>query len=471
MTRVATLILVVLFAAAAAHARQAPSALPSPPSDDEIARNAERLFKGYEETGLFSGAFLVARGETVLFQGAAGLANAEFDVPNTIETRFGISALSQLFTVSAVLRLVEGGRLDLHAPVGRHMTGWPEPYQALTAHQLLIGKSGVKDVTRIPAFVQSVALPRSTQELAAVILKEPLGTPPPVGRPNNSEYHLLAAVVERAAGLAFTEYVRREVIERAGLARTGHNDPSAILDRRASSFTETSAGLRHADPFHMSNAVGMANLLSTVGDVHRFFRALVTGKVISKASLELMSTAHVPMRDLGGGRRGPGFGYGISLLGRTWWSGGGIGGYFAHLSYDPDREVLGLILGNTGNSAGTFGLLNARNALLVGRPFHVPVKRAAVTPDPGDLTRLAGEWRTENPAGAGTPLTLRIRVDDGRVFVQVGTTGGDYEWFAEGPGRFFARHADAQIVLAEGSADQASYVVTGIARVIRRQPR
>lgn len=469
MNRVATLILAVLLAAAGAHARQQPSAPPSPPSDDEIARNAERLFNGYKETGFFSGAFLVARGDTVLFQGAAGLANAEFDVPNTVDTRFGIASISQLFTVAAALRLAEEGRLDLHAPVGRHMTDWPEPYKALTVHQLLIGKSGVKDVTRIPAFVQSVALPRSTQELAAVILNEPLGTPAPVSRPNNSEYHLVAAVVERAAGLGFTEHIRREIIERAGLARTGHNDPTAILDRRASGFTETSAGLRHADPFHMSNAVGMANLLSTVGDVHRFIRALVAGKVISRASLDLMATAHVPMRDLGGGRRAPGFGYGMTLFGRTWQSGGGIGGFFSHFAYDPARELLSVILGNTGSSAGMFGLLNAKNAMLDGRPFGVPAVRTAVAPDPDDLTRLAGEWRGPL-TGAGTPLTLHVRVEGRRVFVQIGS-GAEYEWFAEGPGRYFAKHADAQIVLAEGAEGEASYVSWGRPAAIQRQTR
>src|SRR5688500_16389137 len=76
---------------------QPPPISNKPPSDSEIAANVGRLFKGYEEAGFFNGAVLVARGDRVLFEGAAGTANPETATANSVQSRFRIALLSQLF--------------------------------------------------------------------------------------------------------------------------------------------------------------------------------------------------------------------------------------------------------------------------------------------------------------------------------------------------------------------------------------
>ena len=448
-----------------------------PPTDDEVKRNVERLFKGFAETSLFSGAVLVAHGDQIIFNGATGPANLEFGAANTADTRFRVVSVSQLFTVAALLRLQEQGKLDVKDPAGKLMAGWPDAYKTITIHQLLTGTSGVKDVTQMPEFVKTIAVARDTQELAAVIVKEPIQPGAGRSRPNNSDFHLLAAIIERAAGLSFNEYVRREVIERAGLQQTVHDSPAEIIPNRASGYNRVPEGLRHAAWFHMNNAVGMANLLSTTADIHRFMRALVSGRVISKASLDLMTTSHIPPPDLGGGARGSGVGYGLNLTPPpvgAWVSGGNINGFSANFWYDPAQEWLVLVFGNVGNSSGPSGVLNAVLAILAGRPFTVPEKRYEAPARPADLAVIAGAWEVANSFaivnGQRQANTMTVRVDGNRVFVRP-TGGTEWEWFSEGPGRFFAKHVDAQIVLKDGAPDEAEYVLFGRKSPLKRQPR
>jgi CubicO group peptidase (beta-lactamase class C family) len=450
---------------------------PAARADDDVKRDVERLFKGFTDTSLFSGSVLVAHGDRVLFNGATGPANLEFGAINTPDTRFRIASLSQMFTVAATLRLQELSKLDVKDPAGKYMSGWPDAYKGITIHQLLTGASGVKDVTQMPDFVKTIAVSRDTQELADLIVKEPLGPAAGRGRPNNSDFHLLAAIIERAAGLSFTEFVRREVIERAGLHQTAHDAPAEIIPNRAVGYTRVPEGYRHAAWFHMNNAVGMANLLSTTGDLHRFIRALVGERIISKSSLDLMATTHVPPPDLGGGARGSGVGYGINITPApvvAWVSGGSINGFSANFWYDPAQEWLVLVLGNVGNSSSPSGLLNSLLAIVGGRPFTVPEVHHEAPARALDLAAIAGSWEVANSFAIVNDQrqtnTINVRVDGNRVFVR--TVGSpEWEWFSEGAGRFFAKHVDAQIVLKDGSPDEADYVLFGRKSALKRRPQ
>ena len=470
-------LLLVIGVAATAPLAQTGQSPATPRSEEEVKKDVERLFKGFADTALFSGQVLVAHGDRVVFNGTTGPANAEFGALNTADTKFRIASVSQLFTVAALLRLQETGKLDVQDPVGKHMPGWPDAYKAITIHQLLTGASGVKDVTQIPEFVKTVAVSRDTQELAAVILKEPVGPVPTRLRPNNSAFHLLAAIIERAGGLSFTEYVRREVIERAGLQQTSHDNPSVVIPNRASGYNRVPDGLQHAAWFNMNNAVGMANLVSTAADVHRFVRALVGGRVISKASLDLMTTPHVPPQDLGGGAQSSAVGYGINISPAqilAWVSGGNINGFSSNFWYDPAQEWMVLVFSNVGNTSAPSGVLNALLAIVAGRPFSVPEVHREAPARSADLAAVAGTWEVSNSFvivnGQRQPNTITIRVEGNRVFVR-SPGSPDWEWFSEGPGRFFAKHVDAQITLKEGSPDEAEYVLYGRKSPLKRQPR
>jgi CubicO group peptidase (beta-lactamase class C family) len=67
----------------------------------------------------FSGAVLVAKDGEVLFSGAYGLADREREIPNTLQTRFRIGSMNEMFTAVAILQLVEAGRSSSRRPSAR----------------------------------------------------------------------------------------------------------------------------------------------------------------------------------------------------------------------------------------------------------------------------------------------------------------------------------------------------------------
>ena len=472
MTRVQS-VLIAAFAVLVVAAR----AQVQPVDDATIVRRSGELLAAYREPGFFSGAVLVARGDQVLFRGAAGLSNLELAAPNRIDTPMRIAGISQLFTAAAVLRLQEQGKLNVRDTVGKLMPTWPAAYHPITIHQLLVGESGIKDVTQMPDFVRSVALPREPEEVAAIILKEaPVAPPGTWARAANSNYHLLAAIIERAAGLAFTEYVRREIIDRAGLRHTRHDDPAVLIAGRAAGYTQSADGLRHAGWFHMGNAVGSANLISTVDDVHTFLTALLGGRIVSSSSLQQMLTPHVPPQKLAGGATTPGVGYGVNVLdsgtATMFVQGGSIGGFQANLNHDRRSGVTVVVLSNIANSSGAFNMVNGLVAIASGRDVHLPRTYTAVTPRPEDLALLAGEWEVPSAFsisadGSRRPVTMTFRVDGQRLFGK-SSAGQEHEWFASGPGAFFARYADIQIHLDPATPDRAVQITSGRKGDLRR---
>jgi hypothetical protein len=227
----------------------------------------------------------------------------------------------------------------------------------------------------------------------------------------------------------------------------------------------------------MSNATGMANLSSTVDDVHRFFDALLAGRIVSAGSTARMLTAHVTPPAIGGGATSPGIGYGINVLesgaARILTSGSNINGAMASLHHNRQTGVTILVLSNVAGSSGPFSVLNGLVAIASGREAAVPVARTAMTPRAADLAAIAGRWERSNaftvgPDGKPRPSIMTIRVEGVRVFARVGG-GPEWEWFSSGPGEFFARHADEQIRLMPGSPDVAEVITTGRRGEMRRQ--
>jgi CubicO group peptidase (beta-lactamase class C family) len=92
----------------------------------------------------FSGVVLVAQGQTILFQHAAGFAQQQEQRPNQIDTRFSLASLNKIFTAVAILQLAEQGKLALGDPISRYLPAYPRAIaEKVTIHHLLTHTSGL----------------------------------------------------------------------------------------------------------------------------------------------------------------------------------------------------------------------------------------------------------------------------------------------------------------------------------------
>ncbi len=95
----------------------------------------------------FAGAVLIAKNGKPIFTAAYGLADREKKIPNKLGTRFRIGSMNKMFTATSILQLVQAGKIDLNAPLGKYLTDYPNKNVAskVTIHHLLTHTGGTGD--------------------------------------------------------------------------------------------------------------------------------------------------------------------------------------------------------------------------------------------------------------------------------------------------------------------------------------
>lgn len=274
-------------------------ALPRTLTTDQVAAAARRQVVRGCEAGVFAGAVILARHGAVLFEHACGPANRRYGIANTPEIRFNLGSINKMFTAVAVMQLAEAGKLSLDDPVGRYLdeTWLPaDVSRTITVRQLLTHTSGLGSFVGAEWDGLSRRRFREIDDYKLLVRAERPAFPPGTGWSYSNTGPLLAgAVVEAVSGQTYFDYVRSHIYGPAGMADTdcwALDDPVPNL---AMGYSPTAAGGWRENSFSLlfrgSPAGGG---YSTVGDLLRFARALQAGRLVSKASLDVLWTDHPP---------------------------------------------------------------------------------------------------------------------------------------------------------------------------------
>ena len=312
------------------------------------------------------GVFAEVRDGDRVWQGAAGLADAEAGLPAAPGMRHRVGSITKTFTAAAVLRQAERGRIGLDDPIGRYLPHLVpgERGAAITVRMLLNHTSGLPDY--IPyAFPSLKGFPSPAEMrpeslgdnrfrrfdadeligmgVAAPAAGAPGGTP---GSYSNTNYRLLGRLLEQVTGATAEECITRDAIEPAGLGDTGF-PAGPRIDGPHPRMYEAWFGLldppRDHSVYDMSWAGPAASLVSTVADLNAFFRALLAGEIVSPASLEQMQRT-VPVVAFTGERIDYGLGlhrFTLPGAGTAWGNDGTVWGAGATsmISADGGRQM------------------------------------------------------------------------------------------------------------------------------------
>lgn len=290
----------------------------------------------------FSGAVLIGRRGGIVFQKAVGLANREERTPNTLDTRFRNGSMNKMFTATAVMQLVEAGKLSLDDTIGTVMTDYPNADVARTVTiRHLLGHTGGTGDFFGPEFTKNrLTLKTHADYVAMFGNRAPLHEPGAEFRYSNYGMVLLGAIIERVSGLSYYDYVRTKVFEPAGMTSTGSLPETETVPNRSRGYMRRNdAWVPNTDTLPFSGTAAGGGY-STVGDFFRFAEALQSGKLVSKASLAQMITP------------GPNsqYGLGMSLAGdgatRTFGHAGGAPGQNGDLRVFLDSGYVVVALSN-----------------------------------------------------------------------------------------------------------------------------
>lgn len=255
---------------------------------DGLAEDLDDLMNRYTADG-YSGAVLVARNGEIILHKGYGLADRERKIQNTPATLFHVASVGKIFTAAAVLKLEMEGRLRTADLISKHLGPFPEEKRGATIHHLLTHTAGLAS--------ESVALDYSSRRAFVRSMKEaPLDFKPGANyRYSNAGYTLLAAVVEEVSGQPFEAYLQKELFDPAGLTETGYawdarfNDSPVAVGYEGDRVAELRPTPRVRDRWGLR---GPGNLITTVGDLYRWTRALADNKVLSEQARKKMFTVY-----------------------------------------------------------------------------------------------------------------------------------------------------------------------------------
>ena len=303
---------------------------------------------------------VVRDGAVVKLQGY-GVANLEHDAPVTSDTVFELASLTKQFTASAIMTLVEDGRLKLDDPITTHLANSPEAWKAITVRHLLTHTSGLPGLAS--GFKSLEASPErvtySTADLFDAAVRDTLSFAPGERfQYSDVGYFLLGMIVEKISGRRWAEYLDQRFFKPLGMTSTSVLDHRRILKHRAAGYTIRDGELvniRRIWDVELPSAYGV---FSSVKDLVIWDAALAGGRVLTPASLALMWT---PLKRNNGATGLYGFGWGVyDRRGHRWISHTGLTG--TEYSRFPDDRLTVIVLTNLGafigadNTADPWGL-------------------------------------------------------------------------------------------------------------------
>jgi D-alanyl-D-alanine carboxypeptidase len=288
-----------------------------------------------------------------------GLANVEWNVSATPDTAYQLASVTKQFTATAVMLLVEEGKVRLSDRIGKYIKDLPAAWRDVTVRNLLNMTSGIKD------YLNNVPPDRdredfSYEQLVELVADKPMDfTPGDRFSYSNSNYILLALLIRAVSGKSYDSFLAEKVWGPLGMTATRRDNPAEVIPHRAALYESQSNKLqnvRFLSPTLWNNGDG--GLLSTVLDLAKWDGALYTNRILSSASLEQMWE---PQKLNDGSESNYGFGWQLGKLRghRMISHGGGRPGTSTQISRFVDDHLTVIVLMNTGGNANRIATLVA----------------------------------------------------------------------------------------------------------------
>jgi CubicO group peptidase (beta-lactamase class C family) len=353
-----------------------------------LEAKVDAYIKPYLEIKGFSGAVLVASKGRILLRKGYGLANYELGVANTPQTRFHLASISKSFTAASIMILAERGLLSTSDPLNKFIPDYPEG-DKITIHHLLVHTSGIPNVNNFPDYDAKSKFPQTPASIVEMFKNKPL-----IMRPgerysySNSNYNLLAFIIEKVSGKSYGEFLKESIFDPLGMNDTGHDGKaSALIGNRASGYAPVGAAdLENAPYLDWTIKTGNGSLYSTVDDLYKWDRALHTEKILKRSTLDRVFASHV---------EGVGYGWfvGRRLNRRVIRMSGRSPGFQCEIHRYVDDDTCVIVLSNNYSGAASF-MITDLAAMVFGEPYEALAINPRLKTDPkvseGYLGRYEG---------------------------------------------------------------------------------
>lgn len=247
------------------------------------AAQIDALLNAYHRRDEFNGAALVAEHGRIILQKGYGLANREWGIPNTPETKFRPGSITKQFTAMLVLQLAAEGRLRLDGTISDYLPYYrKDTGSRVTLHHLLTHTSGIPSYTNREWIERGLFRhPHAVKEHVEKFCSGDLEFEPgSTFKYSNSGYVIPGAILEAVSGKTYEQLLEEKILDPLGMKDTGYDHQETVLLKRAAGYVKTGRGYQNAPFVDMSNPYAAGALYSTVGNLYRWDRALYTDELL-----------------------------------------------------------------------------------------------------------------------------------------------------------------------------------------------
>lgn len=306
-------------------------------NDKDLPKRVGALAELNAANDNFSGSVLLAQNGRIVYEKSFGFADREKKLDFTGRTSSNIASVGKMFTAVLVQQLVDEKKLALTDSIKKILPASKIPNaERITIRHLLMHTSGLGDFLQSPDLARLSKTSVETDELMALIERQPLVFDEPGSRfqYSNSGFAVLGKIVEQASGKRFADVLAERIVRRLDLKNTFYELAADFRGMAKGYFKPADSGdwqLMEKYVFAPSPAGG---IFSTPHDLFRFARALFGGRLLKPESLEMMKQRQIEMTQPGLGKMN----YGLGVTIRDYSNGsysvghnGGIPGYNTEL--------------------------------------------------------------------------------------------------------------------------------------------
>jgi len=303
----------------------------------------------------------VIKNNKVIKESAYGLASIELNVPATLNTSYSLASMTKIFTASAVMLLVQDGKISLDESITKVLPQLPANWSNVTIRHCLSHTSGLPDVITDDVNVTPITGDRN--ELFEILAKKPIKPAGENSVYNQTGYTLLGMIIEKLSGMPYEQFVQNRILNPANITGAAFGDSWSIVPGRSNLYTSLKITADHTKLFigehgpevmedkifhygskYMPDFMAPAGLINgTILDLINLEKAFDNGSLLKQETLKLMSTPY----KLNNGENGA-FGLGfltVSFGGPYNAVSYGGGAATWRLSY-PDRKLTVIVLTN-----------------------------------------------------------------------------------------------------------------------------
>lgn len=278
-----------------------------------------------------------------------GYADLEWKNKVTKETVFEIGSTTKQFTASAIMLLVQEGKLSLDDKISKHLKNTPSHWNDITVRHLLNHTSGIRSYTGISNGKGFELTERLTQDQFIQLI----GTHPLENQPGetwkycNSAYNLLGYIIENRSGKTYFEFLGERIFNPLGMTATTNREPSILIPFRAKGYEKNRQGNRVNRDYDLTDIWAAGAVVSTVSDMAKWDAALNSEKILSTSSKNEMWTL---TRLKNGTTKNYGLGWYVDTLEnhKNIGHSGSTSGFSASFQRFPDNKLTIILFCNSG---------------------------------------------------------------------------------------------------------------------------